>query len=351
VSGSPRPGTRRSVPAAARAPAYSVGIDLGTTHTVVAYAPVKARGAGDPIRLFDIDQLVAPGAVAARPLLPSLRYHAAPDEVAPGDATLPWPTAEGGATAVIGSLARQLGAQVPGRLVASAKSWLSHAAVDRLAPILPWGAPAEVAKVSPVAASASYLAHVRAAWNHRHPKHPLEEQELVLTVPASFDDAARALTLQAARDAGLPDLRLLEEPQAALYDWLFRHRLSLPADLADTRLVLVCDVGGGTTDLSLVRVALQDGEPRLERFAVGRHLMLGGDNMDLALAHRAESKLAALPGAPVRLSASQLAQWVERCRAAKEHLLAAGAPASTTVTLLAQRTGQRPGRPRPALCQ
>ncbi len=312
------------------APAFSVGIDLGTTHTVVAYAPTQGGASRQAIRLFDIDQLVAPGEVAARPLLPSLRYQLAPGEVGEDDRVLPWPLAPGDQSAVIGTLARQLGAQVPGRLVASAKSWLSHAAVDRLASILPWGAPAEVPKVSPVAASASYLAHVRAAWNHHHPAQPLEAQELVLTVPASFDDAARALTLEAARDAGLTQLRLLEEPQAALYDWLFRHRKTLREDLAGTRLVLVCDVGGGTTDLSLVRVALHDGEPRLERFAVGSHLMLGGDNMDLALAHLAEARL----GLPARLSAGQLAQLVERCRAVKERLLAADAPASASVTLL-----------------
>ena len=262
--------------------AYTVGIDLGTTHTVVAYAAAKGRIAEDPIRLFEVEQLVAPGEVAARPLLPSMRYHPAPGELAPGDLVLPWAPAGNGDTAVIGSLARQLGAQVPGRLVASAKSWLSHAAVDRLAPILPWGAAADVPKVSPVAASASYLAHLRAAWNYCYPQAPLERQELVLTVPASFDDAARALTVEAARDAGLPQLRLLEEPQAALYDWLFRHRNALAKELASTRLVLVCDVGGGTTDLSLVRVDGDGAEPRLERIAVGRHLMLGGDNMDLA---------------------------------------------------------------------
>ena len=311
--------------------AYTVGIDLGTTHTVVAFAPAKGRVTATTIRLFEIEQLVALGEVAPRPLLPSLRYHPASGEIAVGDLALPWGQSPDGA--VIGSLARQLGAQVPGRLVASAKSWLSHAAVDRLAPILPWGAPAEVPKVSPVATSASILAHVRSAWNHRFPQARLEEQELVLTVPASFDDVARALTLQAASDAGLPALRLLEEPQAALYDWLFRHRRSLAAELADTGLVLVCDVGGGTTDLSLVRVEMRAGEPMLERVAVGSHLMLGGDNMDLALAHLAESKLAAA-GSPQRLEASQLSQLVERCRGAKERLLAADAPDSATVTLL-----------------
>ena len=344
ASGGPLPAerhlTRRSPSAAAAA--FTVGIDLGTTHTVVAYAPAAGRVPDAGLRLFHIEQLVAPGEVAARALLPSLRYHPAAGELKPADLTLPWgaPAHDGQLGAVIGPVigqwARQLGAQVPGRLVTSAKSWLSHAAVDRLAPILPWGAPEDVPKVSPVAASASYLAHLRAAWNHQFPQARLEHQEMVLTVPASFDDAARALTLQAAHDAGLPTLRLLEEPQAALHDWLFRHRRTLAAELADVKLVLVCDVGGGTTDLSLVRVTHVDGQPQLERFAVGRHLMLGGDNMDLALAHVVEGRLAAgTASVTPRLSAAALAQLVERCRAAKERLLAADAPDRASVTLLA----------------
>ncbi len=317
--------------------AFTVGIDLGTTHTVVAYAD-RAGGVAAEIRLFSIDQLVAPGEVAARPLLPSMRYHPALGELPGGETALPWHR-EGEDAAVIGELARRLGAQVPGRLVASAKSWLSHSGVDRLADILPWGAAEGVPRVSPVEASASYLSHLRAAWNRRFPAQPLEAQEIVLTVPASFDDAARALTLQAARDAGLPALRLLEEPQAALYDWLFRHRDALTRALADTSLVLVCDVGGGTTDLTLVRVDWRGGEPCLERVAVGHHLMLGGDNMDLALAHLAERKLGESGGPASRLSAGQLAQLVERCRAAKEQLLSAEAPARAAVTLLG--TGAR----------
>jgi molecular chaperone DnaK (HSP70) len=312
--------------------AYFVGIDLGTTHTVVAYAPADGRGGAQDIRLFEIEQLIAPGEVAPQPLLPSLRYHPAEGEIAPGELALPWGASPEGA--VIGTLARRLGARVPGRLVASAKSWLSHAQVDRLAPILPWGAPAEVSKVSPVAASAGTLAHVRAAWNHRFPKAPLEAQSIVLTVPASFDDAARELTLQAAREAGLPQLRLLEEPQAALQDWLFRHRAELDTALSGARLVLICDVGGGTTDLSLVRVDPRaDGPPRFERVAVGSHLMLGGDNMDLALAHLVERRL---PGSDAAkpLTPGELSQLVEQCRAAKERLLADAAPDSAAVTLL-----------------
>ena len=317
---------------------YLVGIDLGTTNTVLAYAAPDRNGPG-AIELFSIDQLVAPGEVAGAPLLPSMRYHPGEDELAPGELQLPWNLQDvaGVERVAVGRLARLLGAATPGRLVASAKSWLSHQGVDRMAPILPWGAQGDVAKVSPVAASASYLAHLHAAWNRRFPKQPLARQQIVLTVPASFDEGARALTLEAARLAGLPDVRLLEEPQAALYDWLYRHRENLAPSLSDARLVLVADVGGGTTDFSLVKVEVNDGEPTLTRIGVGNHLILGGDNMDLALAHLIEARMAEQDGAGAprtRLSAARLAQLTERCRAAKEQLLAADAPDSVSVTLL-----------------
>ncbi|MBB3224819.1 Hsp70 family protein [Pseudoduganella umbonata] len=310
---------------------YLVSIDLGTTNTVLAYA---APGASE-VQLLDIDQLTAPGEVHGALLLPSSRYHPAEGELGPAELQLPWLQADvaGVERFVVGRLARTLGAQVTGRYVASAKSWLSHPGVDRTAPILPWGAPDGVPKVSPVAASASYLAHLRGAWNARFPDHLLEDQRIVLTVPASFDEGARALTLEAAKLAGLHGVRLLEEPQAALYDWLYRHRATLAAELADTRLALVADVGGGTTDFSLVQVRVANGEPVLERIGVGNHLILGGDNMDLALAHLAESRLAP-PDSQQRLSAGRLAQLTERCRAAKEQLLAAGGPEQANVTLL-----------------
>jgi molecular chaperone DnaK (HSP70) len=311
---------------------FVVGIDLGTTNTVVAYAE---RSAGPDVlpAIFEIEQLVGPGAVAARPALPSLRYHPAPGELDPRELALPWSWEDvaGVPSAVIGSLARDLGSQVPGRQVASAKSWLSHPAVDRSAAILPWGAGEDVPRVSPVLASASYLAHVRAAWNHRFPADPLEAQEIALTVPASFDEAARALTLEAARLAGLGRLRLIEEPQAAFYDWLIRHRDRLAEALTETRLVLVCDVGGGTTDLTLIKTHVDAGAPVLTRVGVGDHLMLGGDNMDLALAHLAESRLSAPGGV---LSGTQLAQLMQQCRNAKERLLSTQAPEAATVTLL-----------------
>ncbi|WP_028104381.1 Hsp70 family protein [Pseudoduganella violaceinigra] len=312
---------------------YLVSIDLGTTNSVLAYAAPDGE-----VRLFDVEQLTAPGEIGSAALLPSSRYHPAAGEFADGELQLPWPEpalADAPPGAVIGRLARKLGGQVPGRLVASAKSWLSHTGVDRMAPVLPWGAADEVPRVSPVAASASYLAHLRAAWNTRFPSAPLERQQVVLTIPASFDEGARALTLEAARMAGLPSLRLLEEPQAALYDWLYRHRASLAQELGEARLVLVADVGGGTTDFTLVKVEMVDGEPLLTRIGVGNHLILGGDNMDLALAHLAEQRLGAGDTQPAqRLSAVRLAQLTERCRAAKEALLAADAPEQVPVTLL-----------------
>ncbi|MYN07670.1 Hsp70 family protein [Pseudoduganella aquatica] len=316
---------------------YLVSIDLGTTNTVLAYS----EPGSEAVQLFAIEQLVAPGEVGTAALLPSLRYHPAEGELAAGELQLPWrlPDVAGVAEVAGGQLARKLGAQVPGRLVASAKSWLSHPGVDRMAAILPWGAEDDVAKVSPVAASASYLAHVRAAWNQRFPKHAFEQQQIVLTIPASFDEGARALTLEAARMAGLPKLRLLEEPQAAFYDWLYRHRATLEQELAHTRLVLVCDVGGGTTDFSLIKVELPagGGDPVLTRIGVGNHLILGGDNMDLALARLVEARLAGdgeQAAQATRLSAARMAQLTERCRAAKEQLLAADAPERVSVTLL-----------------
>ena len=313
-------------------PAFVVGIDLGTSHTVV--ASVAVGDAAQGITLLNIPQRSTAGEVMAQPLLPSVRYQAAPGEL--GDAwKQPWPPqgATGESPAVIGRWARDLGAAVPNRLVASAKSWLSHPGVDRTAAILPWGAGEDVAKVSPLAASASYLAHVKAAWDQAHADAPLHHQTVVLTVPASFDEGARALTLEAAQLAGLPSVQLLEEPKAAFHDWLVLQGQQLAAQLADSRLVLVVDVGGGTTDLTLIRVepSADGGLPTLTRTAVGEHLMLGGDNMDLALAHQLE---AAFAGEGNKLPTARFAQLVQRCRIAKEQLLAQNAPDQLSITLL-----------------
>ncbi len=296
------------------------------------------------IQLFQIEQLIAPGQVAARPLLPSVRYHPVSGELSESDFLF----SSAGETAVIGEAARLLGAKSKGRFVTSAKSWLSHPSVDHGADILPWGSGDDVVKVSPIAASASYLSHIRTVWGHQFPDAPLEKQDIVITVPASFDEAARSLTLESARLAGLHNVRLLEEPQAVCYDWLRRHVGAVKQALADVHLLLVCDVGGGTTDLTLIKIEQGEHEPKLTRIGVGDHLMLGGDNIDLALAHLAESRLSggerhagSLPACGIhsipgdkRLSAADLSQLIEQCRIAKERLLADDAPEQVNVTLL-----------------
>lgn len=306
---------------------FLVGIDLGTTHTVVAYAAIHGDHKTADIQIFPIEQLVSPGQVAARPLLPSVRYHPAEGELSVTDVSF----SPAGEEAVIGEAARVLGAKTKGRFVASAKSWLSHPSVDHSAEILPWGSGDDIAKVSPIDASASYLQHIRAVWCHKFPDAPLEQQDIVITVPASFDEAARSLTLEAAKIAGLNQVHLLEEPQAVCYDWLHRHTGKLQKALADVNLLLVCDVGGGTTDLTLIKVEQGVHEPKLTRIGVGDHLMLGGDNIDLALAHLAESRLGV---ADKRLSAADFSQLIEQCRIAKERMLVEDAPEQVNVTLL-----------------
>ncbi|HEY3501139.1 MAG TPA: Hsp70 family protein [Polyangiaceae bacterium] len=307
-----------------------VGIDLGTTHTVVAWADPAAA---DPPEVLALEQLVAPSELAERPLLPSFLY-AAPDEEA-----LPDPF--GDVPFCIGEYARRRGQEVPTRLVASAKSWLCHPAVDREAPILPWGAAEDAAapRLSPVEASTRILAHVRTNFERAFPGRALRDQTIVLTVPASFDEVARELTVRAAESAGL-SVRLLEEPQAAFYDYLARsgteELAALVPSAADSALVLVCDVGGGTTDLSLIRVARAGGEIALERVAVGRHLLLGGDNIDLALAHACERRLVE---PPERLEPRRFAALVHACRAAKERLLAPDPPAEVPIRILGLGSG------------
>ncbi len=308
---------------------YLVGIDLGTTHTVVAFTDTSQSGKIN-IEIFNIEQLTSPGEIVALPLLPSVRYHPAAGEMAEVDTRLPWSEDSDETRPIIGELARVLGSKTHGRTITSAKSWLSHGAVDRSAPILPWGGAEGIVKISPVESSASYLDYVRAAWNRAFPNYPLEHQEVVVTVPASFDEAARSLTIDAANKAGLADIRLLEEPQAACYDWVWRHRKTLSDDLSGVRLLLVVDVGGGTTDLTLIKVEQGKKEPKLIRIGVGEHLMLGGDNLDLTLAHIVEQRLSP----DHRLRAAELSQVVDQCRQVKETLLGQNPPTNASVTLL-----------------
>jgi len=306
---------------------YVVGIDLGTTNCAIASIDLAAESA--PIELDTISQLVNPGEVAEGTLLPSFLYLPDAKDFPPGSTRLPWQEAP---DAVVGELARRRGAERPGRLVASAKSWLCHSGVDRTGPILPWGSGEDTPRVSPLDASARYLEHLARAWEHRHGGQVrLSEQDVLVTVPASFDEAARELTLRAAAEAGLPAVRLLEEPQAAFYAWLdhlgdrWRDRVRIGD------LVLVCDVGGGTTDFSLIAVSEVEGALALTRVAVGDHILLGGDNMDLALARLAQQRL---EKAGHRVDPMQLqALWLQ-CRAAKEHLFEDPALDLQPVTLL-----------------
>lgn len=315
-------------------PQWLVGIDLGTSHTVVAAASLTFEGEPE-IQGFEIPQLVSFGEVGERPLLPSVQYQASSDEVPSGGSVLPWEThlpKDGRSNlSITGILARQLGAKSPGRLVSSAKSWLSHPTAERTAPILPWGGVEGVEKISPVEASAGYLRHVRNAWNQRYSDARLEHQDLTITVPASFDEAARTLTCDAAREAGFAHFQLLEEPQAVFYDWLWRERHHIADHLKGIQLALVVDLGGGTLDLTLISVKEGASGPEFTRIAVGQHLMLGGDNLDLSLAHLAESKLT---HAGQVVSPLEFSQLVEQCRQAKEVILSNSSPESVKVTLL-----------------
>ncbi|EPM9370814.1 Hsp70 family protein [Vibrio parahaemolyticus] len=314
-------------------PRFLVGIDLGTTNTVVAYCEITDNLEQSEVSLFDIDQLIGPGEVVRKPLLPSFRYHPAVGQISPSDLTLPWdnePVAGDINNVIVGEWARELGAKVEGRQVSSAKSWLSHQAVDRNSDILPWAGAQDVDKVSPVIASASYLNHIRQAWNYRHPSNKLEDQDVVVTVPASFDETARKLTLEAAELAGLKKIVLLEEPQAVCYDWYARHQQTAADELKGLPLILVCDVGGGTTDLSLIEAKFTHDDLALDRIGVGEHLMLGGDNLDLALAHLAESRF----NQNKKLTAASLTKLIQQTRKAKENLLSAIAPDEVKITML-----------------
>jgi len=313
---------------------YVIGIDLGTTNSALAYAPAG----GDPremppVTVFPIPQMVNPGEVREEPLLPSFLYIPAANDFPAGSLGLPWDEAP---RYITGALAQKRGTEVASSLVASAKSWLSHSGVDRTAPILPPNAPEGVNKLSPVQASQRYLEHLRQAWDSKTPDAAFAEQEILVTVPASFDAVARELTLQAAEKAGYKNLRLLEEPQAAFYAWLERHPdWRERVHVGD--LILVVDIGGGTTDFTLIAVTEQARDLQLERVAVGEHILLGGDNMDLALARHLEHQLGEKG---TKLDAMQLHALWQQCRLAKERLLEPdNKKREEPVTILGRGTG------------
>ncbi|UMR30408.1 Hsp70 family protein [Massilia sp. MB5] len=300
-------------------PRYAIGIDLGTTHSALSYVDLAGSdGEKTSHGVLGIPQLTAPGTVEELPLLPSFLYLPHPEELAAGELALPWSSGDN-ETGVAGEMARSRGATTPIRLVSSAKSWLCHPGVDRRAAILPNDAPEEVTRVSPLEASTRYLNHLRQAWDAAHPDAPFAEQAITVTIPASFDPAARELTAAAANAAGYAGLTLLEEPQAALYSWIQNSDGRWRKEVKPGDIILVVDVGGGTSDFSLIAILERDGKLEPHRVAVGDHILLGGDNMDLALAHLVARKLAANG---TQLDAWQMRALTYGCRAAKENLLA-----------------------------
>ena len=313
-----------------------IGIDLGTTNCSVSWTTLSDHAELGPVNLLPIEQLVNPGEIRAEPLLPSFLYIPSERDFPEGTLELPWdaPRDAEGAPFVTGELARKRGTENATRLVASAKSWLSYAGVDRSSPLLPLNAPEGVSRLSPVEVSRLYLQHLRSAWDASFPEEPFSEQQVLVTVPASFDAVARELTLKAAELAGYKNLALLEEPQAAFYAWLERHP-DWRERVGVGDLILVVDIGGGTTDFTLIAVTERGGELQLERVAVGEHILLGGDNIDLALARFVEAQLVEKS---VRLDAMQLYALWQQCRAAKEKLLESDAP-DHAITILGRGTG------------
>lgn len=318
-------------------PKYIVGIDLGTTHCVVAFTEVDLSENAQPeIKLMAIPQIVSPGEIKEEPVLPSFLFLPGPHDVPKEGLALPWNKKLDFA---VGEFARSRGAELPHRLVSSAKSWLCHNGVDRTEAILPWDSPDDGKRISPLEASAKLLEHLKEAWNYQmaadDEANRLEKQEIYLTVPASFDAVARELTVQAAHLAGLENLTLLEEPQAAFYAWLQSQQDEWRNHIEVGETILVCDVGGGTTDFSLIEAIEEDGQLGLKRIAVGDHLMLGGDNMDLTLAYAVQAKLAK---EGTKLDSWQFRGLWHSCRTAKEKLLSNPELKSEPVVILGRGT-------------
>ncbi len=317
---------------------YIIGIDLGTTNCAVTYIDTRniEDEAAPEINIFEIPQLTAPGVVEVKTTLPSFTYLPIEEEINDSQMNLPW--VEGREYAV-GELARKRGEEVPGRFIHSVKSWLCHETMDRRGDILPFDAPEDVKKLSPVTVTGYYLKHIMEAWNAAYDSdsdlneegYKFENQEILITVPASFDAAAKDLTVKAATGAGIENLTLLEEPQAAFYSWLYNNDEEWRNIVKKGDTILVFDVGGGTTDLSLISVSEEEGDLELNRFAVGNHILLGGDNMDMAIAGFLRTKL--------KNEGHKIGKWQFRklcnlCRDAKEVLLSDDGEDSYTITLL-----------------
>ena len=342
-----------------KASRYIVGIDLGTTNCAVAYLDTSKNAA--TIEVFRVEQMVDIQTSQKSDTLPSFHYELTSTESMQIDSRFQF--ADGQHKSTVGIFARQRGMQMPGRCIASAKSWLCHTLVDRTSEMLPWSADENVKLLSPVHVSRRYLEHIRRMWDREHPSDPLSDQDVIVTLPASFDEVARQLTIQAASEAGLRDVILIEEPQAAFYAWLNRNQQTWTDTMRPGQTILVCDIGGGTTDFTLIRVVKSSGGQSdaassppspsqgvgsdeseevnrslqsyfgLHRVAVGQHLMLGGDNLDLALARSLEQKILGDTPDQDRLGPRQWDSLKAQCRSAKEVLLGASPPAQYKMAL------------------
>ncbi len=318
-------------------PVYIIGIDLGTTNSVVSYTTIESPpGQPAQINVMSIPQTVEPGVVEAHSMLPSFILAPGPHDVPEKALSLPW---EDEGIFAVGEFAKKRGAEIPHRMIASSKSWLCHSLVDRNKPILPWKSPEDCPKLSPVEASSLILRHIRNAWNHTIARDEdtiderllMENQDIFLTVPASFDAVARELTVKAAISAGLTQITLLEEPQAAFYAWIYEAGEQWRELVREGDRVLVCDIGGGTSDFSMIQVSQSEGELVLERIAVGEHLLVGGDNMDLAMAYGISQKLSQQG---TKINSNQLQGLWHSCRNAKERLFSDSDLESVPLTLL-----------------
>ena len=315
---------------------YIVGIDLGTTNCAVTY--IDTEETPWQIRVFPIKQVVAPNEVEARDTLPSFHYQPTPVEASGNAISLPWQNKS--KSHAVGVFAQEGGTKTSGRVISSAKSWLSHSGVDRTANILPWHGADDVERYSPVEVSASYLQHIREAWDFHFKESPLAEQDIVITLPASFDEIARELTVEAAAQAKLSRVVLIEEPQAAFYAWVHKHTDDWESHVSPGQKILVCDIGGGTSDFTLIRVRKSDTQEnqgakvQFHRIAVGEHLILGGDNLDLTLAKFVEPKISK----GKKLSSRQWDMLLSRCRHVKEQFLSDNPPESVTVNLPGEGT-------------
>lgn len=318
-------------------PEFIIGIDLGTTNSIIAFTKADISGDHPPeIKILQIPQIVGHGVVENRDILPSFIYLPAEHESSSASMALPWDPEN---QTLVGEFARDRGAEVPQRLIASSKSWLCNTMIDRNKPVLPWEGPVDLVKMSPVEASGKILGHIRDTWNHvmagGNDARKIENQDIYLTVPASFDAVARELTLQAACQAGFAQVTLLEEPQAAFYSWIEASKDQWRKQVKKGDRVLICDVGGGTSDFSLIHVTEDNGELLLERVAVGDHLLVGGDNMDLTLAYAVARKMA---DAGTRLDAWQMRGLIHGCRRAKEIVLSDPNAEEHPVTILGRGT-------------